>query len=421
MKRRDFFSLLGGAGLCMTGLMRGARATTGFAGGRGPSAGAYEGPLFATFAADGGWDPTGFCDPHANLHGGYGAGGIKQLGGIKYADIGSNAAFFERFADDLLVVNGVDTTTNNHGIGRRHVWTGRQDATHPHWAAMAAGTHGPELPLAFIGEASQVATEGVVARSRVSGGGVLGRLSRPDEVAPDNPDNLATYHAEPTLAMVDDWRASRLERMQDGQHLPHIAGAIDKVVTARSGSNELALLESYLPELSDNEIERQIQIAIAAYKAGIAVSASFGMNGFDTHENNDANQNQVRGVLLGHVAFFMDEAERQGVQDMVVVTVGSDFARTPEYNSRNGKNHWPITSMLLMGWGIEGNRTVGGTDSGQNALRVDPNTLALANDGTRLRPAHVHAALRELAGVSAELEARYPLGVDPLPGLLGTP
>ena len=419
MKRREFFSMMAGAGLCATAAGRGALA--GLTGGGTPMEVAYEGPMFITFAADGGWDPTGFCDPHANLFASYGNGDVTTAGGITYPNIANNAEFFTRFADKLLVLNGVDTSTNNHSIGRRHVWTGRQDATHPHWAALAAGSLGPGQPLAFIGEASQVATEGVVARSRVSGNGVLGLLSKPNEVAPGNPENLTTYHHEPTLEMIDDWRATRLSRMQEQQNLPHIAGSIDKVVTARSGSNELALLESYLPELSNNEIERQIQIAIAAYKAGIAVSASFGMNGFDTHENNDSNQNQMRAALLGHVTFFMDEAERQGVQDMVVVTVGSDFGRTPEYNGRNGKNHWPITSMLLMGWGIEGNRTVGATDSGQNALRVDPDTLALANDGIKLRPAHVHAALRELAGVSAELDARYPLGVDPLPALLGTP
>ncbi|MEM6990118.1 MAG: DUF1501 domain-containing protein [Myxococcota bacterium] len=420
MKRRSFFSMMAAAGLCGTSWSPGAEA--GLAGGAGPMQGPYTGPFFVTFAADGGWDPTGFCDPHANLHNGYNNDGIASAGAIKYADIGNNAAFFQRFADQLLIINGLDTSTNNHSVGRRHVWTGRQDMTHPHWAALAAGTHGPEQPLAYIGEASQSATEGVVARTRVSNSDVLTELSFPDKVNAANPEDLQTYHSEPAHEMIDAWRTSRLERMQQEQNLPRIDAALANLITARSGSNELALLQSYLPEtLATNEVRRQIQIALASYKAGIAVSATFGMNGFDTHENNDAAQDSVRATLLGHVEFLWDEAERQGIGEQIVCAIGSDFARTPEYNGINGKNHWPVTSMMLMGQGIEGNRVVGGTDSGQRALKVDPNTLALSNSGVTLTPAHVHAALRELAGVDPSFDALFPLGIsDPISGLLGT-
>ena len=420
MKRREFFTMMAGAGLCAASAGRGAVA--GLTGtGMGPIEVAYEGPLFLTFAADGGWDPTGFCDPHANLFASYGNGDITTAGGITYAAIANNADFFTRFADKLLVLNGVDTSTNNHGIGRRHVWTGRQDSTHPHWAALAAGSLGPGQPLAFVGEASQSATEGVVARSRVSNSDVLQELSFPNLTNPANPENLNTFHSEPAMEMIEDWRNDRLIRMRDEQNLPKIDHALSNIITTRLGSNELELLQSYLPDpLSDNEMRRQIQITIAAYKAGIAIAGTFGMNGFDTHDNNDANQNSVRSTLFNHVAFMWDEAERQGIADSVVCVMGSDFGRTPAYNGNNGKNHHSITSMMLMGYGIEGNRTVGGTDSGQNARRIDPETLSYDDSGIVLRPAHVHAALRELAGVSAELDDKFPLNVDPLPGLLGT-
>ncbi len=100
MKRRNFFSWMAGAGLCAAGVGRGALADLA-AGGRSVG-GPYEGSFFVHFAADGGWDPTGFCDPHTNLHRGYDEGGIVSLGGIRYANVGDNAAFFERFADRLV-------------------------------------------------------------------------------------------------------------------------------------------------------------------------------------------------------------------------------------------------------------------------------------------------------------------------------
>lgn len=420
MKRRNFFSWMAGAGLCCAGLGRGAMA--GLNAPRAPQAGAYEGPFFVSFCADGGWDPTGFCDPHANLHNGYDESGIVTLGGIRYANVGDNAAFFERFADRLLIVNGLDVTTNNHDVGRRYVSTGRQDASHPHWAALAAGSHGPELPLAYVAEASESSAEGVVARSRVSDTSVLSELSFPDRVNPANVQDLSTYQSEPALDMVAQWRESRLERMGQEQHLPRIVKATQSLEAARSGSNELELLQSYLPEaLTATGIRQQIQVALAGYAAGIAVSATFSMDGFDTHQNNDSAQDAARASFFGAIMEFWDEAERLGVADRVVLSIGSDFGRTNAYNSNNGKDHWPVTSMMLMGEGIEGNRVVGATDDQQYALKVDPDTLALSEDGVTLTPAHVHAALRELAGVSDELQTKFPLPEEPLAGkLLGS-
>ncbi len=420
MKRRNFFSWMAGAGLCAAGAGRGALAGLGQS--NNPMGANYEGPFFVHFAADGGWDPTGFCDLHTNLNNGYDASGIVTMGGISYANVGDNAAFFERFADRLLIVNGIDLTTNNHAVGRRYVSSGKQDASLPHWAALAAATHGPELPLAYVAEASESDPEGVVARSRVSDSSLLADLSFPDRINPNNLEDLSTYQAEPTLDMVSQWRQSRLDRMAQEQNLPRISGAVDTLSAARSGSNELELLQSYLPDaLAATGIQQQMQVALAAYAAGIAVSATFSMGGFDTHQNNDAGQNSARANFLGAIMDFYDAAEQLGVADRVVMSIGSDFGRTNRYNGNNGKDHWPVTSMMLMGEGIEGNRTVGATDDEQYAMRVDPDTLALSDDGVTLTPAHIHASLRQLAGVDAEFEARFPLAEKPLPGnLLGT-
>ena len=100
------------------------------------------------------------------------------------------------------------------------------------------------------------------------------------------------------------------------------------------------------------------------------------------------------------MAYVMDEAERQGIADKVIVLVGSEFGRTPYYNEDLGKDHWPITSMMLMGPGITGGRVIGGTDDEFLARTVDPVTLALDPSGVHITPAHINAALRELAGIA---------------------
>jgi hypothetical protein len=54
---------------------------------------------------------------------------------------------------------------------------------------------------------------------------------------------------------------------------------------------------------------------------------------------------------------------------------------------------------MMLGDGIKGDRVIGGTDPGHNALKIDPKTLALSEAGISLHPGHIHRALRKLAGI----------------------
>ena len=72
----------------------------------------YRGKLFVFVQADGGWDPTSFCDPKANPSGEptinhwTEKAEIGQAGNIHYAPFGNNRAFFEKYYQRMLVVNG---------------------------------------------------------------------------------------------------------------------------------------------------------------------------------------------------------------------------------------------------------------------------------------------------------------------------
>jgi uncharacterized protein (DUF1501 family) len=119
--------------------------------------------------------------------------------------------------------------------------------------------------------------------------------------------------------------------------------------------------------------------------------------------------------LMAILNRIWQEAEMQGVADRVVVMVGSDFGRTPSYNGANGKDHWPVSSMLLMGQGVPGGVTVGASDEGHNPRMLDPATLEPTDDpavGVRLQPHHVHAAVRRLLGVEGSAaDAAFPLAI----------
>ncbi|MCH7989343.1 MAG: DUF1501 domain-containing protein, partial [Planctomycetes bacterium] len=100
------------------------------------------------------------------------------------------------------------------------------------------------------------------------------------------------------------------------------------------------------------------------------------------------------------------------------------MARTPKYNNNNGKDHWSIGSIMFMGRGIRGNRVVGATDENQFLVPIDPQSLSTdTENGIRVRPEHIHAALRSLAGIAThDFSKQFPLKVpdqQKLKGLWG--
>jgi hypothetical protein len=89
------------------------------------------------------------------------------------------------------------------------------------------------------------------------------------------------------------------------------------------------------------------------------------------------------------------------------------MGRTPEYNGGNGKDHWSIGSIMFLGRGIKGNRVIGATDEKQFHVPIDPVSLALDREkGVRVRPEHIHTALREFAGIADHpFSKKFPLDV----------
>jgi hypothetical protein len=79
---------------------------------------------------------------------------------------------------------------------------------------------------------------------------------------------------------------------------------------------------------------------------------------------------------------------------------------------------------MFLGRGIRGNRVLGATDEKLFCVPLKPGTLACDRQtGIRVRPEHIHQALRELAGIADHAHSRrFPLGVkdnDRLRGLWG--
>jgi hypothetical protein len=417
MERRDFLKLASMAGL---GVVAGGLPF----GGRDARAEAYTGPFWIMIHAGGGWDPTSFCDPKGaidpdNPMNNYPVTDIVNAGGgpIRYANVTDdngvafNQLFFEKYHSKLTVINGIDCATNSHDAGTRFTWSGTLTENKPAFAALVAGINGPTRPMAFITNGGYDITAGVVAQTRVGNIGALNRIAFPDQIDPLYDENKTTFHTADTSARIIAARQARHEAMLAKQQLPRLRRAMGTLFTARSGQNELKQLTQYLPaDLADGDLERQAQVAIAAYKAGLCVSANLETGGFDTHGNHDQDHFNSLSRLFAGVDFLMEEAIRQEVAENVVVVIGSDFGRTPGYNDGNGKDHWSITSMMAMGKGIPGGVVIGATDDYHEPKKVDPGTGQLSDSGVRVSPGHVQRALRRLAGIDQnQLLAQFPV------------
>jgi hypothetical protein len=349
---------------------------------------------------------------------------IRTAGNIEYAPLGDDGtaldAFFQEHYQRLLVINGMDTGTNGHDQGTRGTWSGRTAEGHPPIGALIAATHGPTLPMPLIGYGGYLDTQGVTNAVPLGDGGLLHNLAFP--ARPDPTGSEENYFGHKDVPdVIQREQQLRLLRLQGQQRLPRIWDGQDELILARLGQDDLKRVSESLPEnFADDRLQRQIQVALAAYQAGLSVSVSVSTGGFDTHGNHDNNHLPRLIDFVNGANFAMQEAERMGIADKVAIVMGSDFGRTPGYNNGNGKDHWPISSMMMMGPGIPGNRVIGGTDDRHNLFLVDPVTLEPTGrpdeaQGTRLGIADVHRALRDLAGVPDDYKAAFPLAGSDLP------
>jgi hypothetical protein len=420
--RRDFLRLCGlaGLGLALPWFRSTVRAEDVEKGDR--RAEPYGGPYYVVFNASGGWDTTYLMDPKGihEINRLYKQGDILTQGAHRYAPNKAHATggmcneeFFAEFGRELLTLNGLDYSVNNHSPGARYMATGKLDSlVFPTFAALVAACRGPESPLAFLTFGNYSATGSLTAMSRVPYLPSLQRIAGADFV---EGNERAPYH--------DGFALDRIEKtLREGHavagtrpRLPRAMRGENMLYAAQVNSKALKRVTEYIPKSVPKErLAQQAEIALASFKAGVCVSANLDIGQFDSHANNDPDQMKLIPEFLSGIAYVLHRAEELGIREQMVVVVQSEMGRTPTYNAGNGKDHWSIGSVMFLGRGIQGNRVIGATDEKQFAVPLDPRTLQTTTGGAglRVRPEHIHESLRELAGIADHpFSQRFPLGL----------
>ena len=386
----------------------------------------YDGKLFVFVQADGGWDPTSFCDPKTNTPGEpeinhwAQSDEIRQAGNIRYAPFARNEAFFEKYHRRMLVINGVDAQTNSHTVGVGHNWSGRISEGYPTCTALLAAHFGPGLTMPYLSFGGFSSTQGVASFTRVNDPDQIRNIAKPESSRWDDSDR---YLNAPQWASLRAYRARMADRVATSPHLmpraarnrsryrdvlqPGATEGLREYAASLPSRDELEQTELYGLQFW-SELKLQAQLAVLAFRARVAVSADMYLGGFDTHAKHDEDHDWLLGNLTDSVDFLWEFAERHGVADRMVVVMGSDFGRTNFYNADGGKDHWPIGSFIVMeknqNWT---NRVIGETDELHFARKINPATLERDDTGgTLIHPKHVHKALRRYLGIEHTEESR---------------
>jgi hypothetical protein len=412
--RRDFLKSCAAVGLGLAAPIRWAGAQA------KPKDEPYPGPYYVVLNASGGWDTTYLMDPK-------GVGGINRLykegdiltkGAHKFAPNKehakggmTNEEFYAEFGDQLLTFNGLDYSVNNHSPGARYMATGKLDSlAYPTFAALVAACHGPTCPLSFLTFGNYSATGNLVAMSRVPYLPSLRKIANADAV---EGNEKSPYHDRFALDRIEQALKEQHEGKEAAPRLPRLEHAENMLYAAQVNSKALERITPYIPNAVPKErLSQQAEIALASFKAGVCVSANLTIGQFDSHANNDADQMKLIPEFLAGIAYIVRRAEELKIREQLVIVAQSEMGRTPNYNAGNGKDHWSVGSVWFMGKGIKGNRVVGATDEKQFHVPLDPATLKTDPKGAKIRPEHIHQALREFAGIADHSHSKkFPLGV----------
>ena len=417
ISRRQFLGNIGVAGIGMA---------SGFQIPLSLAAQNYTGKLFVLIQVEGGWDPTSFCDPKVNVPGEpeinhwSRTAGIQQAGNIPYAPFGKNAAFFNKYFDRTLVINGVDAQTNSHTAGVVHTYSGRISEGFPGFSALFSAVQAPDLSMSYLNFGGFAETAGIARYTRLDDPRLFLNVTYPNRPEASSEDRYIEDADWTRIRSAQDVRLADV--ISKNTVLPRNLRSRQFYQSAAAGVNELRAFADLLPtpdqlepaemvtEFSHSSIRQQMQVALIAFQAGVSVSADLFHGSFDTHENNDVQQEPLFAYLTDAIDYLWGTAETLNLADRLIVMIASDFGRTPAYNDEDGKDHWPINSVVFMeknaSWS---NRVIGTTDEGHNAITIDPVTLKADVSGTLIYPKHVHKALRRYLGIESDpIVARFP-------------
>ena len=411
MNRRNLLQCAGAAG-ALSILSTGLPAARGTARAGTRAAGTRRRLLLV--CAQGGWDTTYALDPKAqSAVCDVPAGAVQRFGNLDVFTDASRTnvtAFFTKYAPLTAIVRGISVASVAHRECLKRMATGTRSETNADMGALIAHDLGNDLPLPYLilGDTAFTGPYAVSA-GRVGATNQIIALLDPAQAYPSNGrPQFATTDAEDAIlaryasASVDRVRATRGAAGYNRRRTSDFIEAIDRgkrleAVRAGFGTRGRTLL-----------LASQVDLALDALEQDISQAVMLNTRlAWDTHDTNTDQAGFHETTFAGLTRLLDGLAARPGRQagttmlDDTVVVCFSEFSRTPKLNAALGKDHWPVTSAMVMGAGVQGGRAYGATTAGVEAMAIDFATGAASETGRTLMSSHFVAGVLELCGVDA--------------------
>jgi hypothetical protein len=396
-------------------------------------------PFLVVVVAAGGWDTTYCLDPKYSNDFVHGPDADPDGGDESIATYGydlqvmvndnkrpSVSSFFDKYGTQSTIVSGIEVGSVAHRSCMDRMLTGtRAGTTAPDFAAIVGSTYGSERPLACVDMCGQ-SRAGPLAASvgRIGANSqIVTLLDRsdafyaPPEYGVQYPQIVPTTADEDGLESYLTQRLAALEakRSGGGKNADHMA-------SYRESMLRKALIQGKSEQLLDNLRLGQTaahadlsQIVTGLFTNGICQSVILDSSqSWDTHTVN-TNQHESYDGLFEMLEGMVDAIDAAGIFDDTVVVVVSELGRMPSLNDDLGKDHWPVTSALLVGPRVGTGRALGGTTSTLAARTVDLQSGEVDdNSGTAINYENFTAGLLQALDVDPEdwiSEETQPLGI----------
>ena len=405
MNRRDLFKYTGAAAaLSMLSPVRKLAS----------AAGTSSQKRLVMVLAQGGWDTTYALDPKVqSAKVDVPAGAIRRFGNLDVFTDASRpnvTAFFTKYASITAVVRGISVASVAHQECLKRMATGTRNETNPDMGAIVAHDNGNALPLPYLILGDTAFTgEYAVSAGRVGATNQIIALLDPAQAYQTNGRApLATTNAEDAIltryanASADRMRATRGALGYNRKRVD------DFVEGIRRGKQLQGVRDGFGARGRTLALGNQVELALDALQRDISQSVMLNTRlPWDTHDNNTDQAGLHETTFAGLTQLLDGLAARPGrtagstMLDDTVVVCFSEFSRTPKLNAAMGKDHWPVTSAVVIGAGIKGGRGYGATTDAVEAAPIDFATGGRDASGRTLMSNHFVGGVLKACGVDA--------------------
>jgi Protein of unknown function (DUF1501) len=381
---------------------------------RGVASRAQAGPArrLIVVLAGGGVDTVYGIAPKEAAHADIPAGVVRRFAELDVFTDESRPSvgrYFERHATETAIVRGISTDAINHAECQLRITTGSREVTRPDLCAMVGHELGRSMPVPYL-VLGDVAFTGPYAVSAARVGATNQLIELLDGSGAAGAGAAAAL-SEREAELMRQYAAASAERARAvrGAH-GYNRRRVDDFAEAMERGEQLRKMERFGRRGETQSFGAQIDVALEALEQDLSQAVMLNTRmGWDTHGEN-YRQGEMHEAMFGELARLVDELKaRPGreagtrmIDDTVMVCL-SELGRTPRaYNG--GKDHWPVTSAMVVGAGVTGGLVLGETTAGSEAVAVDLQTgLARAESEGGVKPmySHLSAGILKLCGVEA--------------------